>query len=164
MNKFLLSTLLASTVMFSGVVKASENDMPPPPFPAHEQVELEKHHKGFDKDFHEKMAKKMAEDLGLTEAQQAQAKQIREEGVKKIKPLMDEMKALREKLDKERRANMEEFEKILTPDQKKKFEDMKAKGPFGKDGKIFRKNHKGFPKHKMMKGMHKATKADLPKE
>lgn len=150
MNKVLLSAILASTVMFSGVVKAAENDMPLPP--SQEQAETLKHHKGFDKNFHEKMAKKMAQDLGLTEEQQEQAKKIREDGIKKMKPLMEEMRALRQKMDKERKANMEEFEKILTPEQKDKFEKIKERGPFGKKGKFgFRKHHKGSPHHKMMK-------------
>ncbi len=153
MNKFLLSALLASTVMFSGNVKAAENEVNLPTDV--KQIEVMKHHKGFNKDFHEKMAKKMAEDLSLTEEQQEQAKKIREEGHKKIKPLMKEMKKLRKKIDKERRANMEEFEKILTPEQKDKFEKLKENSPFGKKDKGgFRKHHKGRPDHKMMRGMH----------
>lgn len=153
MNKFLLSALLASTVMFSGAVKAAEKETAVPA--ADKQIEMVKHHEGFDKDFHEKMAKKMAQDLGLTQEQQEQAKKIREEGVKKMKPLMKEMKEIRQKMDKERRANMEEFEKILTPEQKDKFEKLKENSPFGKKGRGgFRKHHKGRPNHKMMKGMH----------
>ena len=157
MNKFILSALLTSTIMFSGTLKAAENDMTVPP-PAHEHVEMGKAFKGFDKDFHEKMAKKMATDLNMTEEQQAQAKKIREDGRIKIKPLMDQMKDLREKIDTERRANMEEFEKILTPEQKKKFDEMKEKGPFGKKDEMdFKKHHKKpfDAKHKMMRGMHK---------
>ena len=65
MNKFLLSALLASTVMFSGAVKAAEKETAVPT--ADKQIEMVKHHEGFDKDFHEKMAKKMAQDLGLTQ-------------------------------------------------------------------------------------------------
>lgn len=153
MNKFLLSALLASTVMFSGSVKAAEKETAVPT--ADKQIEMVKHHECFDKDFHEKMAKKMAQDLGLTQEQQEQAKKIREEGVKKMKPLMKEMKEIRQKMDKERRANMEEFEKILTPEQKDKFEKLKENSPFGKKGRGgFRKHHKGRPNHKMMKGMH----------
>ena len=44
------------------------------------------------------------------------------------KPLVNEMKDIREKMDEKRRANMEEFEKILTPEQKEKFEALKEKG------------------------------------
>ena len=37
---------------------------------------------------------------------------------------------MREKMDAVRKANMEEFEKILTPEQKKVFDEMKMrKGP-----------------------------------
>lgn len=159
MNKFLLSALLASTVMFSGAVNAADTENPLPQDV--EKVEMVKHHRGFNKDFHEKMAKKMAEELSLTDEQQEQAKKIREEGHKKIKPLMDEMREVRQKLDKERKANMEEFEKILTPEQKDKFEKMKEKGPFGKKGKGgFKKHHKGRPEHKMMRGMHEKPDAE----
>lgn len=159
MNKFLLSTLLATTVMFSGAINAAEKEMPLPADIEH--VEMIKKHEGFNKDFQEKMAKKMADELKLTAEQQEQAKKVREEGAKKMKPLMKEMKDLREKMDKERRANMEEFEKILTPDQKKKFEEMKEKGPFGKHEKGgFMKHHKGRPNHKMMKGMHEKPVAE----
>ena len=42
-----------------------------------------------------------------------------------MKPLMEESKALREKMDKLRQENMGEFEKILTDEQKQKFEEMK---------------------------------------
>ena len=67
-------------------------------------------------------------DAGLTAEQQEQADKIRREGQEKIKPLMKEMKDLREKIDAERRANMEEFEKILTPEQKQKLDEMKQRG------------------------------------
>ncbi len=122
MSKILLSTLLATTVMFSSALKASETDMTPPVH--QEQTVMEKHHKKFDKNFHKEMAKKMAQDLGLTQEQQEKAEKIRLEGRKKIKPLMKEMLKLREKIDNERKENMEEFMKILTPEQKDKFEKM----------------------------------------
>ena len=107
---------------------------------------MENNHPKFDKNFHEKMAKKMAEKLNLTTEQQEQAAKIRQEGRKKIEPLMKEMKDLREKIDAERRANMEEFEKILTPEQKKSFDEMKTKGPKFEKGHMFGKHHrKGMP-------------------
>ena len=102
MNKILLSTLLATTVMFSSVVNAA--DVKEPQAPNH--VQIERPNKPFDKNFHEQFAKKTAEELGLTQEQQEQAKKIRQEGQEKIKPLMEEMKTLRTKIDSERRANM----------------------------------------------------------
>ena len=137
MNKIMLSVLLSSTVMFSSVVGATEVKKPMMPPVEHMQM---------DKIHHGQMAKKMAEDLGLTQEQQEQAKKVREKGQEEIKPLMEEMKALREKIDAKRKANMEEFEKILTEDQKKKFGEMKGNSPFGK------------AKPHMFKGMHKAPK------
>ena len=72
----------------------------------------------------------LSEKLSLTDEQKAQADKIREEGREKMKPLIDEQRALREKMDAVRKANMEEFEKILTPEQKKVFDEMKLrKGP-----------------------------------
>ena len=55
MNKLLLSTLLSSTIVFASIVKAAENNIPNP-LPPHEQLQMGMHHKGFDKDFHEKLA------------------------------------------------------------------------------------------------------------
>ena len=75
----------------------------------------------------EEMEDKLADKLGLDKKQREQAKKIREDGHKKVKPLMKEMKELREKMDKLRKQNMEEFEKILTPEQKNKFSEMKEK-------------------------------------
>lgn len=122
-HKF-LSILLAGTVLsgsgFYATAKAVdlENNARP-----------KQEHQFNREEMHKKMALKMNEELNLTEAQQKEAKAIREKGQKDIAPLMDEMKALREKIDAKRRANMEEFEKILTPEQKEKFEAMKANAP-----------------------------------
>ena len=71
--------------------------------------------------------KPLSEKLNLTDEQKAQADKIREEGREKMKPLMDEQRVLREKMDVVRKANMEEFEKILTPEQKKVFDEMKMR-------------------------------------
>ncbi|MBQ8870468.1 MAG: hypothetical protein IJ019_03735 [Alphaproteobacteria bacterium] len=134
MNKFLLSTLLTTTVIFSSVVNANEYEKSIPDHPVHMQI---------DKDFHKKIAQEMATNLDLTQEQQEQAKQIREKGQEEIKPLMNQMKELRKKLDEKRKANMEEFEKILNADQKKKFEEMKKRAP------------KNRVKLHMRRGMHK---------
>lgn len=116
--------------------------------------------------------------LGLTDAQKAQAKEIRLRDREKMEPVMKEMKAKRDQMealknsdapDKEakmkalreemkplwekanaaRKENMAEFEKILTPEQKAKFEEMKKEmknrpphgpgrpgGEFGKKGEF----------------------------
>ena len=85
---------------------------------------------------HEQMAEKLAQDLGLTAEQKAQAEKIRADGREKVKPLMERAKKLHEEMDKLRQENMQEFEKILTPDQQEKFAKIKAemkkhKGPRG---------------------------------
>ena len=131
MKKTFLSILLGATIISAGAFCANAQtpdaqDMP--------KVE----HKIDFNEMHKKMQIKIAEDLGLTAEQQEQAKAIHEKGKAEIEPLMKEMKALREKMDAKRRANMEEFEKILTPDQRAKFEEMKKNAP-----------------HHKMKGMHK---------
>lgn len=120
-----LSLILAGTIISAGALSANtvfaQENVPA------EAPKMEHH---FNReDFQRKMAEKIANDLSLTEEQQAKAKEIREAGKKEIMPLMDEMNALREKIDAKRRANMEEFEKILTPEQKAKFEEIKAKAP-----------------------------------
>jgi Spy/CpxP family protein refolding chaperone len=122
MKKTFLSILLSATIISSGAfcANAQTPDMP-------EQPKIE-HKMDFEK-MHQKMQQKIAEDLGLSAEQQEQAKAIHEKGKAEIEPLMKEMKALRAKMDEKRRANMEEFEQILTPDQKVKFEELKTKAP-----------------------------------
>lgn len=122
MKKTFLSILLGATIISAGAfgVNAQTPDTPDMP-----KIE----HKFDHKEMHQKMQKKIAEDLGLTAEQQEQAKTIHEKGKADMEPLMKEMKDLREKMDAKRRANMEEFEKILTPDQKAKFEDLKKNAP-----------------------------------
>lgn len=131
MKKTFLSILLGATIISAGAFYANAQTPDTPDMPKIE-------HKVDFRQMHQKMQKKMADDLGLTAEQQEQAKAIHEKGKAEIEPLMKEMKALREKMDAKRRANMEEFEKILTPDQKAKFEEMKKNAP-----------------HHKMKGMHK---------
>ena len=89
--------------------------------------------------------------LGLTEEQRTQAKQLRQQGFEKMKPIMDEMHAKRQEinslqnsektvqaktelqeLDKKareiRKQNMKDFESILTEEQKKTLKEMKQEG------------------------------------
>lgn len=134
MNKKLMAILLTSTMLSAGVVMAKphkadlDNKV--------EAVEMERKEVSY-KEHHRRMAEKMADDLDLSKEQREEAAKIRQEGRDKIKPLMDEMKDIREKIDAERRANMEEFEKILTPEQQEKFDKMKKRG-----AEEFRKKHK----------------------
>lgn len=132
-----LSLMLAGTIISAGALATTsvfaQEDLP---------VDAPKVEHHFNReDFHQKMSEKIAKDLNLTEEQQAKAKEIREEGRKDIEPLMQEMKDLREKMDTKRKANMEEFEKILTPEQKAKFEEMKNKKPAHDFKKGFHRPH-----------------------
>ena len=85
--------------------------------------------------------KDFAKELNLTEEQKIQADKVREEGRKKMEPLMQERKALHDKMENVRKENMAEFEKILTPEQKEKFKNikkkhMKRKGKFERKAEV----------------------------
>ena len=123
MKNNMLSILLAASVISSGVlsVEAYAEDVAPkmPSFGQHmDPVQMR-----------QKMQQKMAEELGLTAEQQKQAEALSEKSKAEMEPLMQEMKDIRVKMDEKRRANMEEFEKILTPEQKEKFEALKNEKP-----------------------------------
>ncbi len=114
MRKWFYSVCAAAMMLGITEVCAQENrPMPPAQGLRHEQRM-------------EQMENKLAQELGLTAEQQVQAKKIHQEGRKMVKPLMDEMKDIRKKMDELRQENMKEFEAILTPDQKAKFEKIKA--------------------------------------
>ncbi len=148
MKKILLNSLCAAAVMFGAraVMAAPDGELPPPPPPGHEfempRPPMGKHDM---KGPHGKEMRggpdKLAKDLGLSDEQKKQAEEIHKKGREKVKPLMDEMKKIHEKMEKLRKENMAEFEKILTPEQKDKFEKVKAE----------RKKH--WERKKMKKGV-----------
>lgn len=149
MKNNMLSILLATSVISSGVlsVEAYAEDAAP---------EMPKFEQAFNPEqMRQKMQQKMADELGLTAEQQKQAEALSEKSKAEMEPLMKEMKDIREKMDAKRRANMEEFEKILTPEQKEKFEALKHKGPHHGEG------WGKFPHH--MKGKDGMKKPE-PKE
>ena len=137
MKKTLLA-LLCATSMLGGIsmsYAAEDGDMLPPPPPPAEDVlpphdaplpphDAPRPHK-FDKKDMKKFEERMAEKLNLTEEQKAQAEKINDEGREKMKPLMDQMKEIRKQMDEIRQDNMEQFEAILTPEQKTAFDNMK---------------------------------------
>lgn len=151
MNKLMLSLCCAAVLSVSATNASAvphEEMLPPPP---HEEG-MKGLHRGDWKKFEQKMADKLADRLNLTQEQRAQAEKIRKEGREKVKPLFEEMKQIREKMDKLREDNMLEFEKILTPEQKSKLDEIKAE----------RKAHH----EKMMKERHdrrEARKAEAKK-
>lgn len=140
---------MATTILSAGAVMAQAPVPEGQDAPAAAKIEKHRMPKRFDRERHEEMAKKMAKDLNLTAEQQEQADKIRKEGQEKIKPLMNEMKALREKIDAERRANMEEFENILTPEQKAKLKEMQKRGIENFKRRLDEKRGPG------MRGMHR---------
>ena len=127
-------TLLCATALLCGTSFAYASDditMPPPPQTEHHQ-RMERHH--------EKMAQKLADDLKLTDEQRAKAKEMRQQTREKIKPLIDEMKEIRKKMDTIRQENMKAFEEILTPEQKETFAKIKTERK-AKFKKMMKKHH-----------------------
>ena len=86
MNKLFLP-IMCSALLISGAAMAQDKPLPPPEDAPGPKMEME-------------MGKKLAEKLNLTEEQQQQAEKIREEGRKKMEPLMEQRKDLREKMKK----------------------------------------------------------------
>ena len=132
--KKLYLALLCATALTCGANMAyaqEDNTMPPPP-PHHSEQDIQKHH--------EKIENKLADDLKLTDEQRNKAKELRKASREKIKPLIDEMKALRKKMDEIRKENMTAFEELLTPEQKETFEKIKAERK-AKHEKMMKKHH-----------------------
>ena len=132
--KKLYLALLCATALTCGANLAyaqEDNTMPPPP-PHHSEQDIQKHH--------EKMENKLADELKLTDEQRTKAKELRKASREKIKPLLDEMKALRKKMDEIRKENMTAFEELLTPEQKEAFEKIKAERKV-KHEKMMKKHH-----------------------
>ncbi len=115
------SLIISGTIIFAigfgaGFFMSSlqKHDMPPPPFMEGSQMHRPKKHP-------------LADKLGLTEEQRKFAEENHEKGRKEIKPLMEKMFEIRKQMDEIREANMAEFEKILTKEQRQKFEKIKNK-------------------------------------
>ena len=144
MNKKFLLMFTATALTFSAFTTFADDNKPLPPMEDMPKIEHMGKHMPLKP---EVMEAKLADKLGLSSEQREKAKAIREAGHKKIKPLMQEMKTLREKMDKLRHENMEEFEKILTPDQKKKFSEIKEQ---------MKKHHSDFRKGRGHRGEHRS--------
>ena len=149
-NKYLLAFVSATALVLGATLTMAQDqgELPPPP-PPHGEMHMPApdHARPMppNKDLRMPgMSERMAEDLGLSEEQKAEAKKIQEQGREKIKPLFDEMRGVREKMDKVREENMKEFEKILTPEQQKKFSDMKDRMKHHRRDRMHRRG--GMPK------------------
>jgi len=131
--------LLCATALVCGLnpTSAQENNVTPPPSMEHHidmSEHMEKHH--------EKMAQKLAEELNLSDEQKAKAQEMRQAARKQIKPLLDQMKEIRKKMDNLRQNNMKDFENLLTPEQKETFSKIKAERK-AKFEKMKSKHHHG---------------------
>ncbi len=140
MKHNLLTLALATTIISAGALTANITLAQEENTPELPKIE----HKIDRAEMHKKMAEKIAKDLNLSEEQQQKAKEIRENGKKEIEPLMKEMKDVREKMDAKRRTNMQEFENILTPEQKAKFEELKKNAPKPSNRSHFKGPHHGM--------------------
>ena len=165
MNKLMLSLLCAtSMVMAAANVSAAEpaapmppapmadgEMLPPPPPPADEDMRpLPPSHEKARKEMQDRIKEhdeRLAKELGLTEEQQKQAEAVRTQGRERMEPLMKQMKEIRQQMDEVRKQNMEDFEEILTPEQKTQFEKIKADNK-KKMEKKFAKKHKKDKKHR----------------
>jgi len=89
-------------------------------------------------------------ELNLTPEQKKQEKALREKYRAKLQPVMEEMKASHEKARAIQKEHMTEFEKILTPEQKAKFEKMQTERQ--------QKMQQGMPQRQMHQGFKKEQK------
>lgn len=152
MKKLLLTAVCVSVLALGMAQVQAAEDMPPPPQapqgellppPPPPAPEM-------DKKMEKRMSKRLADDLSLTKEQQEQAEKIRKDGREKLKPLFEEMKDIREKMDKIREDNMIEFEKILTPEQKTKLKEIKDNHK-----EKMKAHRKGHPKPRHEKRKHR---------
>ena len=80
---------------------------------------------GFHPD--EMMKERFAKKLNLTDEQKAQIEQFRQEDMKQMKPLFEQMDQLRKQADELREQNKARFESVLTPEQKEILKTMHDK-------------------------------------
>lgn len=148
MTKLLLTTALSTLIAFSAYSNAFAEVAANPAEPAQQTEKMPRHHKEMHK---RPKPEKMDKFLDLTDEQKAKAKEIREQSRKEIEPLIDEMKTIREKMDKIREADMKKFEALLTPEQKAKLEARKQhheKDFKGREKHRFPpRDFKDYPKH-----------------
>lgn len=127
MKKNLLVALIALFMISSAVSAQSiANQGKPGEF----KKEMRSHKKGFETPT--MRATKMAKLLDLTDAEKGKVKSlIEKEDANRIK-MMDEMQAMREemrlKVEKQRKSNNEDLEKIIGKEKFQKLQDMRMKG------------------------------------
>lgn len=141
--KKVLMTAVCLTVLGLGAVNVSADDvkdvsadMP--------KAEMMKADVNMKRPHRKNMEDRLAERLKLTDEQKKQSEEIRKAGREKMKPLIEESKKISEKMKEIRSQNMQEFEKILTDEQKVEF-------------KKFQEERKG-PRRPMNRGKHPEKK------
>ncbi len=141
--KKILMTAVCLTVLGLGAVNVRAGDVKDVSanMPKAEMMRADRHIK---KPHDLNMQDRLAERLKLTDEQKKQSEEIREAGREKMKPLIEENKKIRVRMDEVRRQNMQEFENILTDEQKAEF-------------KKFQEERKG-PRRPMNRGNHPEKK------
>lgn len=152
MKKLILAMLAVFLTVQTIPALAQSDD-----FDSHKQEFSKHRDKGDYQKHRDKMRKKhksIMQELQLTEEQMEQERNLRKAGRSKVEPIIKEMKALKDKIKEMREAgatkdeimairqemkplrekkkeliqkHMQEFESILTPEQKAKFQEIKAK-------------------------------------
>lgn len=109
-----------------------DNRAPCPCMQKRMQMQMQMQEKMEDKsmpkvDFQEAFAAK----LQLTDEQKLKADEIHKKGIDNLKPIYDEIKDLRKKADELRAENMQEFDAILTDEQRQILKQMQNRKPNG---------------------------------
>lgn len=110
MNNKVLTLVFAASVVFASATANAEGSR-----------QMMRH----DRPSPEMMENKLADRLKLNDEQRKFLKERRMNDQQQIKDLMQNMKTIRQEMDKIRKANMEAFEIILTPEQKAEFNKIK---------------------------------------
>lgn len=128
--KSMIKLPLVAVVFALAIPFTQAQDAGTPPPPAGENAGK---HDGAGKGKRGDRFKMLAEKLELTEDQKAKIKPILEEEMKAIKAVMDDTsldrEAKRPKIDEIRKSYREKLLPLLTPEQVKKLEDIKERGP-----------------------------------
>jgi Spy/CpxP family protein refolding chaperone len=143
MKSMIKLTLAALTLVVAiPFTRAQDKSTPLPPPPPGEQGEGK--HEGMRKGPRGDRLKMLAEKLSLTEDQKTKIKPIVEDEMQAMKTLRDDTTldkdAKSAKMQEIRKAHRDQIVAILTPDQQKKFEEIKddrgpgGRGPGGLDG------------------------------
>jgi len=117
-KKFLLCSVLGVALLLGAGVANAQDQVEAPKTDAVQQDGAAQYRHG---------RQSLKDQLGLTDEQKEQMKEIQAKGKEELKPLEEEMKALRDKRDALRKKQEEDFEKILTPEQQAKLAEIRER-------------------------------------